>query len=152
MLQRFTKETLGSFPFEKRLRTTWTAARLAAKLSSSSSMCRAMRPDDTRVPPRKDHDVDRPMGSGAGMTNFCVTSHPTLLNASRKPYPRNRRSRAWTSSWSSLSHSSRSNACLNFHHFGNSQRWICERVMATTNVYPQFFEITITLTFRAGDL
>ena len=29
------------------------------------------------------------MGSGTRMTNFCVTSQPTLLIASRKPHPRN---------------------------------------------------------------
>ena len=34
------------------------------------------------------------MGSGTRITNFCVTSQPTLLIASRKPNPRNRKSSA----------------------------------------------------------
>ena len=44
-------------------------------------------------PNSTDHGA-KPMVSGTRMTNFCVTSQPTWLIASRNPYPRNRKSRA----------------------------------------------------------
>ena len=71
-----------------------TAARLALQRGSPPVPNLPRKPDDTRFPPRKDHDGDTPMGSGTRMTNLCVTSQPTLLIASRKPFPKKRKSRA----------------------------------------------------------
>ena len=88
----------------------------------------------------------KPMGSGTRMTNFCVMSQPTLLIASRKPYPRNLLQVVYEPNlrWS--------NACLNFRHLDCQSAGYLERVMATTTVYPRLFEISITLTSRAGYL
>ena len=43
-----------------------------------------------------------------------------------------------------------SNACLNFRHFDSQSTGYLG--MATTTVYPRLFEISITLTFKAGYL
>ena len=78
-----------------------------------------MRPDDTRVPPRKDHDGDTPMGFGH--------QNDELLSACRQPeaVPEEPEEQCVDLLLVVSEPQLRwSNTCLNFHHFENSERWL----------------------------
>ena len=67
----------------------------------------------------------KPMGSGTRMTNSCVTSQPTLLIASQEAVPEEpEEQRVDVLQVVSEPNLRWSNACLNFHHFDLSERWL----------------------------